>query len=531
MTTVFSNIDSQAAIGPVHALSPGTWLSCVRPAVSQEPNAGITIDQIAAQQIGQDTPLPSLEVATDVRGGGGFCDRDYGCSYAGTISFRTPTTPLPMENDPRKLFIRLFGQGDNAAERARLSKQYGSLLDMLTGEVNSLQRSLGPSDKACCPTISRPSAKSSAAFRRLEARDLSNVDIPDAPAGTPPVRSAHQPDVRPGRAGVSGEHDARLHLHDGGRGQRPDLQPHRRVRRLPSAVAPQQRSRRRWTAWSRSRPYHTQVFAKFLDKLAAMPDGDGTMLDHSLFLYGSNMSNSNAHNHYPLPTSFVGGWKTVKGNRHVVAPEKTPLSNVLLTFLDKINVPRTSWATAPASWWTPSHAGRSWLRAFRPAAFRRLLAVGLISVATAPSAAFAADVVDASGSTPLLVAASNDDVAQVKQLLKAGANPNVRNKLDTTPLLEAAFHSNSEIIKALLDAGADPNAAGADGQTPLMLVARGTNVAAAKMLLEKGANPRAREAQRRQTALMWAAANSQGPMTRLLVEVGRGAGRTNGHRP
>ena len=156
--------------------------------------------------------------------------------------------------------------------------------------------------------------------------------------------------------------------------------------------------------------------------------------------------------------------------------------------------------------------------------FRRLLApallaVGLISVATAPSAAFAADPVDASGSTPLLVAASHDDVAQVKQLLKAGANPNVRNKLDTTPLLEAAFHSNSEIIKALLDAGADPNAAGADGQTPLMLVARGTNVAAAKMLLEKGANPRAREAQRRQTALMWAAANSQGPMTRLLVEV------------
>ena len=145
-----------------------------------------------------------------------------------------------------------------------------------------------------------------------------------------------------------------------------------------------------------------------------------------------------------------------------------------------------------------------------------LLAVGLISA----SAVFAADIVDGSGSTPLLVAASNDDVAQVKQLLKAGANPNVRNKLDTTPLLEAAFHSNSEIIQALLDAGADPNAPGADGQTPLMLVARGTNVAAAKMLLAKGANPQARESQRQQSALMWAAANSQGPMTRLLVEVG-----------
>jgi ankyrin repeat protein len=136
------------------------------------------------------------------------------------------------------------------------------------------------------------------------------------------------------------------------------------------------------------------------------------------------------------------------------------------------------------------------------------------------AAVFAADPVDESGSTPLLVAASHDDLRLVTQLLKAGANPNVRNTLDTTPLLEAAFHSNSEIIKALLDAGADPNAAGADGQTPLMLVARGTNVAAAKMLLAKGAKPGARESQRQQTALMWAAANSQGPMTRLLVEVG-----------
>jgi hypothetical protein len=337
MTTVFSNIDSQAPIGPVHALSPGTWLSGVRPAISQEPHAGITIDQIAAQQIGQDTPLPSLEVATDVRGGGGFCDRDYGCSYAGTISFRSPTTPLPMETDPRKLFIRLFGQGDNAAERARLSKQYGSLLDMLTSEVNTLQRSLGPSDKRVLSDYLETVREIERRIQKTEARDLSNVDIPDAPAGTPPfdqhinlmfdlVALAYQANMtRVFSFMMAAEVSGQTYNHIGVSDAFHPLSHHNNEpAKLDRLVKVQ--------------TYHTQVFARFLDKLAAMPDGDGTMLDHSLFLYGSNMSNSNAHNHYPLPTSWVGGWKTVKGNRHVVAPEKTPLSNVLLTFLDKINV-------------------------------------------------------------------------------------------------------------------------------------------------------------------------------------------------
>jgi len=337
MTTVFSNIDSQAAIGPVHALSPGTWLSCVRPAISQEPNAGITIDKIAAQQIGQDTPLPSLEVAVDVKGGGGFCDRDYGCSYAGTISFRSPTTPLPMENDPRKLFIRLFGQGDNAAERTRLSKQYGSLLDMLTSEVNTLQRSLGPSDKRVLSDYLETVREIERRIQKTEARDLSNIDIPDAPLGTPPIDQhinlmfdlialAYQANMtRVFTFMMAAEVSGQTYNHIGVSDAFHPLSHHNNEpAKLDRLVKVQ--------------TYHTQVFAKFLDKLAAMPDGDGTMLDHSLFLYGSNMSNSNAHNHYPLPTSFVGGWKTVKGNRHVVPPEKTPLSNVLLTFLDKIDI-------------------------------------------------------------------------------------------------------------------------------------------------------------------------------------------------
>jgi hypothetical protein len=337
MTTVFSNIDSQAPIGPVHALSPGTWLSCARPAISQEAHGGTTVDQIAAQQIGQDTPLPSLEVATDVRGGGGFCDRDYGCSYAGTISFRSPTTPLPMETDPRKLFTRLFGQGDNAADRARLTKQYGSLLDMLTSEVNTLQRSLGPSDKRVLSDYLETVREIERRIQKMEARDLSNVEIPDAPLGTPPfdqhinlmfdlVALAYQANMtRVFSFMMAAEVSGQTYNHIGVSDAFHPLSHHNNEAAKMDRLVKVQ-------------TYHTQVFAKFLDKLAAMPDGDGTMLDHSLFLYGSNMSNSNAHNHYPLPTSFVGGWKTVKGNRHVVAPEKTPLANVLLTFLDKINI-------------------------------------------------------------------------------------------------------------------------------------------------------------------------------------------------
>ena len=340
MTTVFSNIDNPAAVGPVHALSPGTWLSCTRPALSQEPHGGTTADQIAAQHIGQETPMPSLEIATDNRGGGGFCDRDYGCSYASTISFRTPTTPLPMEIDPRKLFIRLFGQGDNAAERARLSKHYGSVLDMVGDEIKDLERVVGPADKAMLSDYFETVREMERRLEKMEARDLSKVDIPNAPGETllpidmhinllfDLVALAFQANMtRVFSFMMAAEVSGQTYNHIG----------------VPDAFHPLSHHNNEPAKMDRLvkvQTYHTQVFAKFLDKLAKMPDGDGTMLDHSLFLYGSNMSNSNAHNHYPLPTSIVGGWKTVKGGQHIVPAEHTPLSNVLLTMLDRAGIPQ-----------------------------------------------------------------------------------------------------------------------------------------------------------------------------------------------
>jgi len=338
MTTVVSNLDNQAAVGPVHALAPGTWLSCVHPAISQEAHAGTTVDQIAAQHIGQDTPLPSLEVATDNHGGGGFCDRDYGCSYAGTISFRTPTTPLPVETDARKLFIRLFGQGDNAAERARLSAQYKSLLDMVGDEAKDLQKVVGPSDRAALSDYLESVREIERRIQKMEARDLSHVDIPNAPgAAALPfdkhielmfdlVALAMQANMtRIFTFMVAAEVSGQTYPFIG----------------VPDAFHPlshHNNEQAKMERLAKVQAYHTQVFAKFLDKLAKLPDGDGTMLDHSLFLYGSNMSNSNAHNHYPLPTSIVGGWKSKNAGQLIVPADHTPLANVLLGFLDRAGI-------------------------------------------------------------------------------------------------------------------------------------------------------------------------------------------------
>src|SRR5262245_21393688 len=145
--TIVSGLENKAAIAPpVHALSPGTWLSGVAPRKTRDPWAGVTIDQMCAKHLGQDTPFPSLEVATETRGTNA-CDREYGCSYSGTVSFRTPSTPLPMESNPRKLLQRLFGQGDTPEERKIIARQNKTLLDLVSEEASALTRSLGPQDR------------------------------------------------------------------------------------------------------------------------------------------------------------------------------------------------------------------------------------------------------------------------------------------------------------------------------------------------------------------------------------------------
>jgi len=342
--TIVSNLENKRAYGPVHAITPGTWLHGEAPRVSHEPFGGTTIDQIAAQHIGQDTPLPSIEVATETSGAAGSCDRAYGCSYAGTISFRTPTTPLPMENNPRKLFQTLFGVGDNAEERERLAMQTSSILDLMLEESNQLARKLGATDRVVLNDYLETVREIERRVQKTAEHDLSHMELPDAPQGIPGsfddhiklqldlILLAYQGNItRIASMMLAAEVSNQTYNHVGVSDAFHPLSHHQND---PNKIA----------RLLRIQEYHSRVFAGFVDKLAQMPDGDkGSMLDNAIILYGSNMSNSNAHDHYPLPAVLVGkGGGTIRGGQHIAASERTPVSNLMLTVLDRIGLQQES---------------------------------------------------------------------------------------------------------------------------------------------------------------------------------------------
>jgi hypothetical protein len=324
----------------VHAIVPATWLSCTHPKQGQEPQMAITCDQVAAQAIGQDTPLPSLEIATEAQGGGGACDRDYGCNYSGTISFRSASTPLPMEYNPRKLFQRLFGRGDTPEERKALVDQYSSVLDMVAEDAASLQAKLGPRDKAMLGDYLETVRELERRVQKVEAQDLSKLKLPQVPVGIPDSFDQHlnlmfdmaslawQGNLtRIVNFMMAAEVSGRTYNNVG-------------VPDAFHAVSHHANDPAKKEKLVKIQKYHTEVFAKYLTKLANTPDGEGSMLDNAIILYGSNMSNSDRHNQFPLPTAILGGGcGKLKGGQHVRYPDHTPLANVLLTILDRAGVP------------------------------------------------------------------------------------------------------------------------------------------------------------------------------------------------
>jgi len=329
---VISNLVRAATPGGDHAVSAAGWLTGVgaKRTEAEDILAGITIDQVVARQIGQDTPFPSLEVATeDFTGYIGACTTGYSCAYANTISWSSPTTPLPMEINPRVVFERLFGEPGNPAQRAARIRRDRSVLDFVTQETERLRQGLGARDRTRLDQYLSNVREIERRIERTEAHNSSRVLPVDAPIGVPESYEEHVGLLYDLLAVAYEAELTRVFTYMVAR----ELS----ARTYPQAGVPEQHHQvshhgndpEKIAKVARINAYHSQLFAKFLEKLRATPDGDGSLLDHSLIMYGGGMGNPNVHAAGPLPMVAVGGGAG-RGNRHLQAAAQTPVGNLWL---------------------------------------------------------------------------------------------------------------------------------------------------------------------------------------------------------
>ena len=344
--TSFGNLENKANQNSVHSLVPATWLSGVRPdSEATGASMATTIDQIIAGHIGQETALPSLEVASETTTQVAACPSGGGCYYSTTLSFRNPTSPLPMEFNPRKVFTQLFGEGDTPEEREAITHQTRSLLDLIAERTTALQRDLSASDRVVLGDYLDTVREIERRVEKAEQRDLSGVTLPEAPIGELDsfdeqvrlmfdlIALAYQANLtRVASYIMVAEGTNRTYNHIG-------------VSDAFHPLSHHANDRERLLKLVRIQRYHMERFADFVAKMAATPDGDGTLLDHSMFMYGSNMSNSDRHNNYPLPNILVGGGcGALKGGQHITLPEHTTLTNLHVTVLNKAGFELKSFA-------------------------------------------------------------------------------------------------------------------------------------------------------------------------------------------
>jgi hypothetical protein len=341
--TSFGNLQNNAMVGGVHSLAPATWLSGMKPdRGSRGASMSTTLDQVVAKHIGQNTTLPSLEVAAETTQQAAACSGS-ACFYNTTLSFRDAHSPLPMEHNPRKVFIQLFGEGDTPQERTAISDQTRSLLDRVRDRITAMRRDLGPADRAVLDNYVETVREIERRVQLASSRDLSGIDVPEAPIGElnqfgsqvdllfDLIALAYQADLtRVASYIMVAEGTNRTYNHIGVSDSFHPVSHHANdLSRIEKLVKIQ--------------TWHVERFAAFVKKLSAIPDGDGSLLDHSMFLYGSNMSNSDRHNGHPLPTILVGGGNgALKGSQHIDLRAPTPLANLHLTILDKINARQDS---------------------------------------------------------------------------------------------------------------------------------------------------------------------------------------------
>lgn len=330
--------------GGDHSRGPAAWLSAVHPKRTEgaDIHAGTTIDQLVAQQIGGNTQLASLELATEATGLVGDCGgAGYSCVYIDTLCWRTPTSPLPMETNPRVVFELMFGDGATREQRAVRLRQNRSILDAVTAELGRLRTRLGAPDRTRVDEYLDAVREVERRIQHAEARGrTSDLALPDRPVGVPDDFEDHvelmfelqalafQADVtRVTTFMLSRELSQRAYTNLG------ISDPHH-------AISHHQDDPDKLAKIAKINTYHVSLFASYLERLRTTPDGDGSLLDHTLILYGGGMADGNLHSHSPLPVVLAGGAAgRLAGGRHVAPPPDTPFANLLVSIGQLMDLP------------------------------------------------------------------------------------------------------------------------------------------------------------------------------------------------
>jgi len=331
--TVVSNLSAPLQNTGSHAAASGSWLTGVAPKRTDGPDfrAATTIDQLIAQHLGQDTKFPSLEVATeDFTGLVGACDPGYSCNYMNTLVWQTPTTPLPMEINPRVVFERMFGGGATHQERIARIHADETVLDLVKADLADLERNLGAADRSRLDEYLTHVHEVERRIQLTEQQADSYLPIPTAPIGVPESFEAHAQLLYELLALAYEADLTRVFTFMKAREVSQRTYPQIGVPEPHHTISHHGNKPDKIADHAKINNYHVQLFAKFIDRLRSTPDGDGSLLDHSLIVYGSGMSNGNGHTPSPLPFAMVGGLSgRMKGNRHVVLSEQ-PSANALL---------------------------------------------------------------------------------------------------------------------------------------------------------------------------------------------------------
>jgi hypothetical protein len=324
-----------------HTRGTSSWLTGVHPKRTEGADVrnGVSADQLAAAQLGRNTPLPSLELAIDLNFLGGQCENSYSCSYMNTLAWSSATTPLPTENNPRIVFERLFGDGGTAAQRLRQARANRTILDSVMEDFHKLQQSLGPSDRSVVSDYVDAVQEVERRIQSVEAQGAKS-DLPtlERPSGIPERFDEHVKLMYELQWLAFRSDTTRVVTFMLGRELNFRTYPEIGITEGHHGLSHHGDNPAQIEKLARLNTYQATLFAWFLDKLQSTPDGDGTLLDHSLFLYGAGLSNPNLHAHYDLPLAVVGGPVRPGGGRHVVYKDETPMTNLLLGLLDKVDV-------------------------------------------------------------------------------------------------------------------------------------------------------------------------------------------------